>query len=101
MALDNCSQFFSPLSCAIVMSPTGICEIYIMTPLTGFDHVPTLTTGISMGMMQQRLQVCLYVSLPCTTVIHHERDVHLEAPGHMRMLKTHKGGKSVVMVISH
>lgn len=89
MALDNCSEFFSPSSYAIVVPPTGIREIYILIPLIGLDHATALTTGVSVGVMRQKLQMCLYVGLPCTTVIHHERNVHLEAIGHTRLLKTH------------
>lgn len=87
-----------PLSCL----PPSIREIYTMTPLVGLDHVATVTTGMSVGHDATEASdvfVC-WLALYCCDPLH-ERNVHLQATGHTSMLKTYKGGKSVVRIISH
>lgn len=103
MVLYYCSQFFTPLPCAIVMPATSISEIYTTTTWPELDGVTYFGHWNDSGHdVPEASTVCVWFGMSfCATVIHHEKNMHSVTIGHRRMMKTHKGDKSMVVIISH
>lgn len=46
--------------------------------------------------------VCVWFALSsCTAVTRHEKNTYLIATGHRKMMKTHKGENSVIVIVRH
>lgn len=85
------------------MPLTRICELSTTAPLTGLDDVTCFGHWNVNGRgVAEASNVFAWFGLSsCTTVIHHEKNMHLVASSRTRVMKTAKGEKSVVVVVSH